>query len=84
MFAAGAFVCIVLLYGMSLFIWNIHIEGNESLEHTGSLKLICRRKAGQSMACAKRQMHGEETGEEAERTFPGGYLGVRGGEREPG
>ena len=26
LFAAGAFFCVVLLYVMSLFIWNIHIE----------------------------------------------------------
>lgn len=30
MFAAGIFLCIAFLYTMSLFIWNIHIEGNYS------------------------------------------------------
>ena len=32
LFAAGAFFCIVLLYIMSLFIWNIHIEGRAGEE----------------------------------------------------
>ena len=30
MFVAGILLCIALLYTMSLFIWNIHIEGNYS------------------------------------------------------
>lgn len=30
MFFAGALLCMVMVYVMSLFIWNIHIEGNYS------------------------------------------------------
>lgn len=30
MFFAGAFICILTIYVMSLFIWNIHIDGNYS------------------------------------------------------
>lgn len=30
MFAVGILLCISFLYVMSLYIWNIHIEGNES------------------------------------------------------
>ena len=30
MFAVGILLCIAFLYTMSLFIWNIHIEGNYS------------------------------------------------------
>ena len=30
MFPAGILLCAVFLYVMSLFIWNIHIEGNYS------------------------------------------------------
>ena len=28
MFFAGMFLCVICIYGLSLFIWNIHFEGN--------------------------------------------------------
>ena len=58
LFAAGAFFCIVLLYVMSLFIWNIHIEGNESLSTHVVLSYLQER--GITHGMLKRQIHGEE------------------------
>lgn len=58
LFAAGAFFCVVLLYVMSLFIWNIHIEGNESLSDQVILNYL--QEEGITHGMAKRQIHGEE------------------------
>jgi hypothetical protein len=58
LFAAGAFFCIVLLYVMSLFIWNIHIEGNESLSTQVVLSYL--QEEGITHGMLKRQIHGEE------------------------
>ena len=58
LFAAGAFFCIVLLYVMSLFIWNIHIEGNESLSTQVVLSYL--KEEGITHGMLKRQIHGEE------------------------
>ena len=59
MFAAGAFLCIVpSVCNVSLFIWNIHIEGNESLSTQVVLSYL--QEEGITHGMLKRQIHGEE------------------------
>ncbi len=53
MFFTGMFLCVFLIYGLSFFVWNIHIEGNvtqsreELLEHLESIGVACGARKSQ-------------------------------------
>ena len=58
LFVVGALAGGILLYVMSLFIWNIHIEGNYSLSDQVILNYLESEQIVHGMAKAK--IHGEE------------------------
>lgn len=58
LFAVGAVGGAVLLYVLSLFIWNIHVEGNYSLSDQVILDYLESEQIVHGMA--KREIHGEE------------------------
>ena len=58
LFAVGALAGGILLYVMSLFIWNIHIEGNYSLSDQVILNYLESEQIVHGMA--KSRIHGEE------------------------
>lgn len=58
LFAGGALLGMALLYVLSLFIWNIHVEGNYSL--TDEVILAYLESTGVVHGMAKRNIHGEE------------------------
>lgn len=58
LFAGGALFCMALLYVLSLFIWNIHVEGNYSLSDEVILAYL--ENTGVVHGMAKRNVHGEE------------------------
>lgn len=68
LFAMGALAAAGLLYGMSLFIWNIHVEGNELLSEQTILSYLEQEQVVHGMA--KRQVHGEQIEEKLRKQFP--------------
>lgn len=58
LFAVGAVGGLVLLYGLSLFIWNIHVEGNYSLSDEVILAYLESEQIVHGMS--KKDIHGEE------------------------
>lgn len=68
LFAVGALAAAGLLYAMSLFIWNIHIEGNELLSDQTILSYLEQEQVVHGMA--KRQVHGEQIEEKLREQFP--------------
>ena len=68
LFAAGALLGAVILYGLSLFIWNIHVEGNYSLSDEVILDYLESIEIVHGMA--KREIHGEEIEAALREHFP--------------
>lgn len=68
LFAGGALLAAVLLYVLSLFIWNIHVEGNYSLSDEVILDYLESVKIVHGMA--KRNVHGEEIEAGLREHFP--------------
>lgn len=68
LFAGGALLGAVLLYVMSMFIWNIHVEGNYSLSDEVILKYLESVQIVHGMA--KRDVHGEEIEAGLREHFP--------------
>lgn len=68
MFAAGALGGMALLYGLSLFIWNIHVEGNYSLSDEVILNYLASEEIVHGMA--KKEIHGEEIEAKLREHFP--------------
>ena len=68
MFAAGAAGAAVLLYGMSLFIWNIHIEGTSSLSDPMILEFLEEQQVVHGMR--KTAVHGSWIEEALRKQFP--------------
>ncbi len=68
LFAAGALGGLVLLYTFSLFIWNIHVEGNYSLSDQVVLDYLEGEQVVHGMR--KRDVHGEEIEEKLREHFP--------------
>ena len=68
LFAGGALFCAVLLYVLSMFIWNIHVEGNYSLSDEVILKYLESVQVVHGMA--KRNVHGEEIEAGLREHFP--------------
>lgn len=68
LFAVGAAGGAVLLYTLSLFIWNIHVEGNYSLSDQVILEYLASEQIIHGMA--KRDIHGEEIEAKLREHFP--------------
>jgi similar to stage IV sporulation protein len=68
LFAGGALMGLALLYVLSLFIWNIHVEGNYSLSDEVILAYL--ENAGIVHGMAKRDIHGEEIEAGLREYFP--------------
>lgn len=68
LFAGGALLGTVLLYVLSLFIWNIHVEGNYSLSDEVILDYLESVQITHGMA--KREIHGEEIEAGLREHFP--------------
>ena len=68
LFAVGAAAGIILLYLMSLFIWNIHVEGNYSLSDQVVLDYL--ESVGVVHGMKKRDVHGERIEELLREYFP--------------
>lgn len=68
LFAGGALLGAVLLYSLSLFIWNIHVEGNYSLSDEVILGYLESIQIVHGMA--KREIHGEEIEAALREHFP--------------
>lgn len=68
LFAVGALSGAALLYVLSLFIWNIHVEGNYSLSDEVILAYLDH--AGIVHGMAKREVHGEEIEAGLREYFP--------------
>jgi similar to stage IV sporulation protein len=58
LFAAGAIAAGVLLYVLSLFIWNIHVDGNTGLSDQAILSYLEEEQIVHGMK--KSEVHGEE------------------------
>jgi len=68
LFAVGAISGLVLLYLLSLFIWNIHVEGNLSLSDQVILDYLEEEQIVHGMA--KKDVHGEQIEEKLREHFP--------------
>lgn len=68
LFAGGALLGAVLLYVLSMFIWNIHVEGNYSLSDEVILNYLESIQIVHGMA--KRDIHGEEIEADLREHFP--------------
>ena len=68
LFAIGAVSCIGLLYALSLFIWNIHVEGNYSLSDQVVLEYLESEQIVHGMA--KKDVHGEIIEAKLREHFP--------------
>lgn len=68
LFAVGAVTGAVLLYVLSLFIWNIHVEGNYSLSDQVILKYL--EEEAITHGIRKSQIHGEEIEAKLREHFP--------------
>lgn len=68
LFAGGALLGAVLLYVLSMFIWNIHVEGNYSLSDEVILKYLESVQVVHGMA--KQNVHGEEIEAGLREHFP--------------
>lgn len=68
LFAAGALGGMVLLYVLSLFIWNIHVEGNYSLSDQVILDYLESQQIIHGMK--KSKIHGEEIEAKLREHFP--------------
>ncbi len=68
LFALGALLGAALLYVLSLFIWNIHVEGNYSLSDEVILNYLESVQIVHGMA--KREVHGEEIEAGLREHFP--------------
>lgn len=68
LFAGGALLGAVLLYVMSLFIWNIRVEGNYSLSDEVILGYLESIQIVHGMA--KKDIHGEEIEADLREHFP--------------
>lgn len=68
LFAAGAVGCLVLLYVLSLYIWNIHVEGNYSLSDEVILDYLESEQIVHGML--KKKIHGEEIEARLREHFP--------------
>lgn len=68
LFAVGAVGGLALLYVLSLFIWNIHVEGNYSLSDEVILNYLASEEIVHGMA--KRKIHGEEIEAKLREHFP--------------
>lgn len=67
LFAVGAVSGLVFLYLLSLFIWNIHIEGNYSLSDETVLNYLESEEICHGMR--KKKIHGEEIEEKLREHF---------------
>lgn len=68
LFAVGAVGGLVLLYALSLFIWNIHVEGNYSLSDQVILDYLESEQIVHGMK--KSEVHGEEIEAKLREHFP--------------
>ncbi len=68
LFLVGALAGAALLYVMSLFVWNIHIDGNYSLSDQVVLRYLEELQVVHGMA--KREVHGEEIEAKLREHFP--------------
>ena len=68
LFAGGALLAAALLYVLSLFIWNIHVEGNYSLSDEVILNYLESVQVVHGMA--RRDVHGEEIEAGLREHFP--------------
>lgn len=68
LFVVGAISGLVFLYLLSLFIWNIHVEGNYALSDEVVLNYLEKEEICHGMA--KRKIHGEEIEEKLREHFP--------------
>lgn len=68
LFLVGALGCMGLLYVMSLYIWNIHIDGNLALSDQVILEYLETKQIVHGMA--KRDIHGEEIEAGLRANFP--------------
>lgn len=68
LFAVGAAGGLALLYVLSLFIWNIHVEGNYSLSDEVILTYLESEQIIHGMA--KKNIHGEEIEAKLREHFP--------------
>lgn len=68
LFAVGAVGGLALLYVLSLFIWNIHVEGNYSLSDQVILNYLESRQIVHGMR--KSDIHGEEIEADLREHFP--------------
>ncbi len=68
LFAGGALLAAALLYVLSLFIWNIHVEGNYSLSDEVILNYLESVQVVHGMA--RRNVHGEEIEAGLREHFP--------------
>ena len=68
LFAVGALLGAALLYVLSLFIWNIRVEGNYSLSDEVILAYLESCQIVHGMA--KREIHGEEIEAQLREHFP--------------
>jgi similar to stage IV sporulation protein len=69
LFAAGAIAAGVLLYGLSLFIWNIHLDGNTGISDQTILSYL--EEEGIVHGMKKSEVHGEEIESMLREHFPG-------------
>lgn len=68
LFLVGALGCALLLYILSLYIWNIHVEGNLALSDQVILEYLESRQIVHGMR--KSQVHGEEIEAGLREYFP--------------
>ena len=68
LFAVGAAGGLALLHVLSLFIWNIHVEGNYSLSYQVLLDYLESERIVHGMA--KKDIHGEEIEAKLREHFP--------------
>lgn len=68
LFGGGALLGAALLYVLSLFIWNIHVEGNYSLSDQVILDYLASEQILHGMA--KKDVHGEEIEAKLREHFP--------------
>ncbi|MDO4261600.1 MAG: sporulation protein YqfD [Eubacteriales bacterium] len=68
LFAVGAVCSMALLYVLSLFIWNIHVEGNLSLSDQVILEYLESEQVVHGMG--KWQVHGEDIEAKLREHFP--------------
>lgn len=67
LFFAGSAVCVLLIYVLSLFVWNIHMEGNETITDKTLLEYL--ETTGVSHGMAKRNLDCERIVKDIRKQF---------------